>query len=561
MTAIARLRGDPICSADDWGALETNNMALRSEKAEMTPSKPGRETQRLRLYFLLPLVIAILITEIVPIVGVYQFTHRSVGVGGLHLRMSAINLYNDTIEQHARALEAVIDVLAHDDVLRDALARKDRQTLLERAAPMFARMKSTYGITHLYFTGPDRVNLLRVHAPERYGDVIDRVTTRVAESTGAAAHGIELGPIGTFTLRVVSPWFDERSRRLLGYVELGMETPEVVERIRQSLGAHGFVLIKKEFLDRAGWEQGMRVFGRAPDWDRFPHYVVSSQSTQIPPVLAERIARDDLETASNEPVIQIDENFYRPLFVPIQDVAGRSVANVVLLVDVSREINTTRLALLLGAITYLAGGILLFVLFYRLVGWVGRRIEDNEQRLEQLATVDQLTGLHNYRTYRSILKGEISRAQRHGRPVSVLMLDIDHFKRVNDEYGHMAGDRVLKELGLLLKESVRSESSVCRYGGEEFAIILPELGMEAASMTAERLRETVEQVDFDDGKGHKIKITVSIGVAAFPELAGSVEELTKAADIALYAAKEEGRNRVSRYKKVSTAVAEPGFPH
>jgi len=370
-------------------------MAPRSDQAEPRLSQPGRETQRLRLYFLLPLVVAILITEMVPIVGVYQFTHRSVGVGGIHLRLSAIDLYKDTIDQHAHALETVLDILAHDDDLRDGLARKDRQALLEHAAPIFVKMKRTYGITHLYFSGPDRVNLLRVHEPERYGDVIDRVTTRLAERSGATAHGIELGPIGTFTLRVVAPWFDERTRRLLGYVELGMETPEVVEQLRKALGAHGFVLIKKEFLDRAGWEEGMRVFGRTPDWNRFPHNVISSQSLQqIPPELAERFARNEMETAPNEPVIQVDQSFYRPLFIPIQNVGGRAVATVVLLVDVSQEINTARLALLLGAIAYLAGGILLFILFYRLVGWVGRRIEHNEQKLEQLATVDQLTGLY-----------------------------------------------------------------------------------------------------------------------------------------------------------------------
>lgn len=531
-----------------------NSTASRSVDTKSNLAKPGRETQRLRLYFLLPLVIAILITEIVPIVGVYQFTHRSVGVGGIHLRLSAIELYKDTIDQHAHALETILDVLGHDQDLREALARKDRQALLEHAAPMFAKMKRTYGISHLYFTGPDRVNILRVHDPQRYGDVIDRVTTKMAERTGATAHGVELGPIGTFTLRVVSPWFDERTRRLLGYVELGMETPEVVERIRKSFGAHSFVLIKKEFLDRAGWEEGMRVFGRTPDWNQFPDYAVSSQSlAQIPPALAERFARGELETAPNEPVVQIDQSYYRPLFVPIQDIGGRVVATVVLLVDVSQEINTARLALLLGAIAYLAGGILLFILFYRLVGWVGRRIEHNQQKLEQLATVDELTGLYNQRMYYSILNSEIARAQRHSRSVSVLMLDIDYFKRINDNYGHVVGDRVLGRLGLLLRESVRSENSVCRYGGEEFAIIVPEFGAQPASEIAERLREIVEQTAFGSDPDQEIGITVSIGVAALPEMASSAEGLTKAADAALYTAKEEGRNRVARYKKPSAA--------
>ena len=533
-----------------------HNMRPQADNTKSSSARPGQETRRLRLYFLLPLVVAILITEVVPIVGVYQFTHRSIGVGGVHLRMSALDLYSDTIERHARALETILDVLAQDGSLRDGLARHDRQALLEHAASIFSRMKRTYNITHLYFTGPDRVNLLRLHQPERFGDVIDRVTTRLAESTGTTAHGVEFGPLGTFTLRVVSPWFDERTQHLLGYVELGMETPEVVERICKSLGAHAFVLMRKEFLNRAGWEDGMRVFGRTPDWDRFPHSVIGSQTLpEVPSELAERFAHDELETAADEPVIQIEQHFYRPLFIPLQDVGGRAVATAVLLVDVSQEINTARLALLLGAIAYLAGGVLLFILFYHLVGWVGRRIEANRQALEQLAAIDDLTGLYNSRIYHSMLTGEIARAQRHGRPISVLMLDIDHFKCVNDDYGHLAGDRVLERLGLLLKERTRGGNSVCRYGGEEFTIILPELGVEGASETAERLREIVEQTRFDIGGDHKIRVTVSIGVAAFPEFGGTAEELTKAADIALYTAKEEGRNRVSRYKKRAEAVA------
>ena len=537
---------------------EFDSMAPETGDTKSGFSRRGRETQRLRLYFLVPLLIAILVTEIVPIVGVYYFTHRSVGVGGIHLQLSAIDLYKDAIDQHARALETILDVLGHDEELRAELARKDRQALLEHAAPMFARMKRAYGISHLYFSGPDRVNILRVHDPQRYGDVIDRVTTKLAERTGAIAHGVEVGPIGTFTLRVVTPWFDERTRHLLGYVELGIETPEVVEGIRKSFGAHGFVLIKKEYLDRKGWEEGMRIYGRTPDWNRFPNYVLSSQSlADIPPVLAERIAQDELRTAPTEPLIQIDGAYYRPLFVPIHDVAGRAAATAILLVDVSGEIATAQLALLLGGIAYLAGGGLLFVLFFRLVGWVGRRIEDSQQQLEQLAAIDKLTGFYNKRMYYSILDGEIARAQRNGRPISVLMLDIDHFKRINDNFGHIVGDRVLERLGILLRNSVRSENSVCRYGGEEIAIIVPEFGAGPASEMAERLREIVEQTTFSGGQGQSIKVTVSIGIAAFPEMAGSAEELTKAADSALYAAKEEGRNRVSRYEKPSAAAAEP----
>lgn len=532
-------------------------MKHEADKTETDFSKPGRETKRLRLYFLVPLVIAILIAEIVPIAGVYLFQHRSVGVGGVHLQMSANDIYRDSIDQHAHALEMTIDLLVHDDDLAGYLARKDRDALLAHAAPMLDQMKRIYGISHLYFTLPDRVNLLRVHDPDRHGDVINRVTTKLAERNGTTAYGIEVGPLGTFTLRVVRPWYDPQTRRLIGYVELGMETPEVVERISKSLGAEAFVLIGKEFLDRADWEDGMRVFGRTSDWDRFSEVVVNSQTLpSIPPTLARRIENGEMETAPDETSIQFGGRFFRPLFIPIQDVGGRNVATIALLVDVSDEINSARLALFLGGAAYLVGGVLLFVLFYHLVGWIGRRIEENELKLQELAAIDKLTGLLNSRIYHANLEREVLRAQREGAPVSILILDIDHFKKVNDTYGHVAGDKVLEKLGHLLKDYTREGSGLFRYGGEEFAVLLPGLGIDGAMETANRLRVIVEQADFDVGDDRKIKVTVSIGVAVFPVSAATPEELTKAADAALYVAKATGRNRVSAYGDSSLKAAE-----
>lgn len=250
-------------------------------------------------------------------------------------------------------------------------------------------------------------------------------------------------------------------------------------------------------------------------------------------------------------------NYYRPLFLPIKDVAGRDVATVALLVDVSQEINTARLALLLSAVAYLAGSALLFVFFYRLVGWVGQRVEKSQQELEQLATVDQLTGLHNRRMCYSILKAEIAHAERFGRPVSFLMLDIDHFKRVNDTYGHVAGDQVLEQLGLLLKEFVRDGDSVCRYGGEEFAVILRDDDMADAASMAERLRANIEQGGFDVGGGQRLKINVSIGVAAYPESASSIEKLIEAPDTALYAA-TLARLKAHRSERLEPVLARHG---
>ena len=149
----------------------------------------------------------------------------------------------------------------------------------------------------------------------------------------------------------------------------------------------------------------------------------------------------------------------------------------------------------------------------------------------------------------SLLEDEIARTLRYQRPVSMLMLDIDHFKRVNDTYGHVAGDRILEGLARVLEQTVRQGDRVCRYGGEEIGVILPETDMQTAVNAAERLRAAAEQAVFKDDSGQEIKITVSIGVAALPEQAATLPELVNMADAALYAAKEGGRNRVCLYEK------------
>jgi len=170
------------------------------------------------------------------------------------------------------------------------------------------------------------------------------------------------------------------------------------------------------------------------------------------------------------------------------------------------------------------------------------------EQAEELASRDGLTGLNNHRTFYALLKDEIVRTERLKRPVSLLMLDIDYFKRVNDTHGHQAGDAILKEISDLLVKQARAVDRVCRYGGEEIMVILPETDPTVAMKIAERLRAAVERRPFDIGGGKTININVSIGVATYPLQVNSLEALVKAADVALYAAKQGGRNRVCRFE-------------
>lgn len=158
-------------------------------------------------------------------------------------------------------------------------------------------------------------------------------------------------------------------------------------------------------------------------------------------------------------------------------------------------------------------------------------------KLAELAITDGLTGISNHRYFQERLALEVERSGRSGLPVSLLMIDADHFKRYNDNCGHPAGDEVLRTLAQVLSEGRRRTDVVARYGGEEFALLLPDAGQEFAAKLAERLRLRVESC---------VPITVSIGLASYPADAGNAEALVRAADAALYQAKRAGRNRVVR---------------
>ncbi|HXT16972.1 MAG TPA: diguanylate cyclase [Gemmatimonadaceae bacterium] len=169
----------------------------------------------------------------------------------------------------------------------------------------------------------------------------------------------------------------------------------------------------------------------------------------------------------------------------------------------------------------------------------------DNRRLEALATTDPLTRVLNRRALLDRLTAEVDRARRFESALTLLLLDVDHFKQINDTAGHLAGDSVLRQLGALLEDAVRKVDVVARYGGEEFVVILPETSNDGATIFAERLRERIEGQAFDVSVDRPVHLTVSIGIATFPSpRITSTEDLFARADEALYRAKSGGRNQV-----------------
>ena len=171
------------------------------------------------------------------------------------------------------------------------------------------------------------------------------------------------------------------------------------------------------------------------------------------------------------------------------------------------------------------------------------------QRAEALSVTDDLTSLYNSRYLSQVLRREVKRASRSLRPLSLLFLDLDGFKSINDTHGHLYGSRALVEAALVIRSSARETDVVARFGGDEFALVLPDTGSEGARAVGERVRERIAAHEFLQADGLRIRLTASVGVATLPDSAASEEALIQAADQAMYRVKDRGKNGI--------CVAEP----
>jgi diguanylate cyclase (GGDEF)-like protein len=209
--------------------------------------------------------------------------------------------------------------------------------------------------------------------------------------------------------------------------------------------------------------------------------------------------------------------------------------------DMMKQLKRNNFLLFLSAAGIVA---ILFALIYFISHVFIKDLKSAEQRLVEMASRDFLTGLFNRREMFARLEAEVSRTDRQGAPLSIIMFDIDHFKKLNDTYGHDMGDEVLKELSARLLQTVRHYDIPCRYGGEEFLVVAPDTTIKDAGILAERLRGMALDMVLPYGtEGQEVRISISAGVAE--KIAGEpVEKTISRADAALYRAKESGRNRV-----------------
>jgi diguanylate cyclase (GGDEF)-like protein/PAS domain S-box-containing protein len=295
--------------------------------------------------------------------------------------LSAQRVFDSAVRTNTDKLAAALSVIARDETLQRAMIAGDRRALLQRATPILESLRSSYGVTHFYFIRPDRRVLARVHQAERHGDVIGRFTTRQAELTGKLSSGLELGPIGTFTLRTVLPW--REGNRLIGYLELGEEVGYILGSIREMLGLDIVVAIKKNYLSRPDWEKGEGMLNRQGKWDSLPDSVVVFQTLpDIPAAMQKVLAQQDFQTHTTSDISEGERKF-RAVDLPLHDATGRNVGSMLLVRDVTMRAMHSQRDMMLAVGAAFGLGIALLGLFYWVIGRVEKRLELSQAEMKE----------------------------------------------------------------------------------------------------------------------------------------------------------------------------------
>ncbi len=246
---------------------------------------------------------------------------------------SSYHLFYGELYKEAAMLNVLAEQLAENRDVRGAFLDKERERLNEVARPFFQNLRADYDVTHFYFHTLERNTFLRVHYPEMHGDRIDRFTLKEAEATGSVSYGLELGPMGTLTLRVVMPW--RVDDRIIGYLELGKEIDQVLAEMKKILEVDFVLIVNKDHLNKASWGKGKHgppVEGG--DWNQFPDFVVFAMSREeMPPVIRVDLARP--HHFHENLILEFREGGRLHLagFAPLLDASNKDIGEIILIKD------------------------------------------------------------------------------------------------------------------------------------------------------------------------------------------------------------------------------------
>jgi signal transduction histidine kinase len=352
----------------------------------MTFVSPTQQPKRVKAKFIWPFAIALVFIMCVFAVAIYGIEAR-IRDQDLSERSAAVaKLFEQKLDKDTNLMMATMRAMMTNDAMENAFRRNDRDALARQGGALFTALRDDHRITHLYLTRPDLVNFYRFHSPDEFGDTIDRVTMEQARRSQTAAHGLELGGLGTLTLRMVMPW--RKNHELLGYIEVGEEIEHLIDEIQRSLSVDLLVLVNKQYLAPQQWQRGQTLMNRSGDWSRFATHAALAQTTeQLPAALDDRLLAELLTGRSAE--IRERGRSLHLAVVPLEDAGKRHIGDLVVVRDITALESTFQWSIIAVTLISLLVAMGVLGIFYLALDRVERdyrRQHDLEHQLLRLDT-------------------------------------------------------------------------------------------------------------------------------------------------------------------------------
>lgn len=455
------------------------------------------------------------------------------------LRINADVIFTSAINQ-----DDILHLMAkayHGD---EAVRNKTRQALYNRLEPLYRLLKAEY-IRQLHFHLPDNTSFLRFHRPSLFGDDLSDARYSIAQ-----VHKIEKPVFGFEEGRIFNGFRHvyplHYQGELVGSVEVSFSIDAIYNLITHDHNEAHELLLKKDLIKQKVFEseQSNYALSKVSDQylvDKSVQYHESRPNT-IPPKRIDVIndnLRDELQSKLGHCsvchfVTPISQTYYLVSLFSLKNTEGQAVGYIINYIEEPGLRIVTENFMKINLVNESFLFIISLLTFFYLRNQIRQK-----RLLHKMARTDSLTNLPNRNVFKRALNEQMKRSQSKQTPLSLVFFDIDHFKQINDNHGHLMGDKVLTTIARTVEDGLTSKDVFARWGGEEFVILLPETYLEDAEKVAERLRKTLENLDI-----HGLKITSSFGVTELKPK-DTAESLMHRGDGLLYRSKEKGRNRVS----------------
>lgn len=438
----------------------------------------------------------------------------------------------------------IIKLISKDPKAINFFQTNNKDKLYEYFKPTFEDWKEKYNLTHFYFHKTNKINFLRVHNFNNSDDLISRTTLKNSIESKKLESGIEFGISNNLTLRVVYPWFVDNE--IIGYIELGKEIDYFTPELAKLYDVNVIFTINKDLISKEDYSKWLETSKNNLKLIKLDNvYILDSTIKNFDKELIKALDRSD--NLSNFDV----SNFGKTFFInskDFRDVDKNIIGKMIVLEEFTDE--NKLLVLTILQVSLLVGVLILMLLIYyfNLLKKEEITIESNQEKMMDLSVKDSLTGIYNRRYFDIYFDQILNNNTYINKYISLILIDIDNFKKYNDTYGHSKGDEVLINVATTMNNCLNRFNDKCfRIGGEEFAILLVSDVKEIAETFAEKIRLTTQELNLEHKNNENFnKVTISVGVYTKRlNLPFDKKQFFNEADKLLYLSKESGRNKIS----------------